>query len=252
MPENHTAHVAQMTTAEAARLLKTTPATIRRRKQAGLLPSLPSAKGPVCFALADVLALANREWPAPPLKAERHVCLLVHDPKRFSQEVLVLVVSSLAAGKRVVLALDDVQTRLGALLADPRAQRAYAEDRLRAVEAATVYLNEGRFDEPHLFQQLSQLGSDDFGYPKSGRGGQPLVILSEMSWAAGRLSNTEVARFEAGLNQLLFDEPLISLVCVYDASRCNGETVLDVLQNHPAVWIDGARQPGFISEKPKS
>ena len=242
MPDDSSAPVALMTAAEAARILRTTPATIRRRMQAGQLQALPLAKGSARFALADVLALANREWNAPPLTAERHVCLFVREPERFSQALLALIVTPLAAGNVVVLALDRVQARLGALLTDPLAQRVHAEDRLRAVEAAAVYLNAGRFDDTAVFERLARLSSD------IGLAASPWVFVGEMSWAAEQLSSAETARYEVGLNKLLSEQPVISLVCVYDASRFDGETVLAVLQTHPVAWIDGIRQVGFIPE----
>ncbi len=219
------AHVALMTAAEAARVLKTTPATIWRKSHAGKLPALPSVKGPAYFALSDVLALANQEWHPPTLTTERHTCLLVREPKRFTQELLELIVAPLASGKRVLLAFDRVQARLIPLLNNAHAKRAHAEKRLRGIETSASDLDE------RLRLLRSEIES----------AASPLVIVSEKNY---RMSNAELARYEAELNYLLSERPSLSLVCVYDAQKFDGETVLEVLQTHPAAWIDGT-QFGF-------
>lgn len=230
MSDSTSVHVALMTAAEAARLLKTTPATIRRKSHAGLLPSLSLEKGPAYFALNDVLALANREWNAPSLTAERHACLLVREQKRFTQELLALIVAPLASGNCVLLAFERVQTRLTPLLTNAHAKRAHAENRLRGIETSANDLDE----RLRLFR--SEIASAS----------TPLVIVSEKNY---RTSNAELARYEMELNHLLSEESSLSLVCVYDAQRFDGETVLDVLQSHPAAWIDGIHQVGFMGER---
>lgn len=242
MPENSSAPVALLMATEAARILKTTPATIRRRMQAGLLPALPSTTGPLRFALTDVLALANRgrQWNVPSLTAERHMCLFVREPEHFSRALRALIAAPLAAGGSVVLALDRVQARLGALLADPLAQRAYASDRLRAVEASVIYLSEGHFDDACTLERLAQLRSE------LSVAGCPWMFVGEMGSAAQ--PGAAALRYEASLDRLVSEQPLTSLVCVYDASRCDGETALAVLQTHPLAWIDDICQVGRMPE----
>lgn len=241
MPEDSSAPVALLMATEAARILKTTPATIRRRMQAGLLQALPSAKGPLRFALTDVLALANkdRQWHAPSLTAERHMCLFVREPGHFSRAVLALIAAPLAAGGSVVLALDRVQARLSALLAEPLAQRAYAGDRLHAVEASAIYLSGGRFDDAGALERLARLHSE------LSVAGHPWMFVGEAGSAAAQPGAAAV-RYEAGLERLLSEQPLTSLVCVYDAGHCDGETALAILQTHPLTWIDDICQVGWV------
>lgn len=240
MRDEGAAAVPLLTVGDAARLLKTTAATIRRRAQAGQLPAVPSARGTMRFALADVLAQANRDRGAN-VAAERHVCLFMREPERLAGALRGLLGPSLAAGGLVALALDRAETRLSALLAEPGLQDAVAEGRLRVVEAAAP-LKEGHFDAAATLEWLACLAAE------FDPAGSPIVLVNEIGGGRSAPSGAEIARYEAGVNHLVSErraEAALSVVCLYDASRLNGEAIVTALEAHPSACIDGIRRVGL-------
>lgn len=171
---------------------------------------------------------------------ERHICLFAREPAQLKLTLLALLRTSTVAEARVVLALNQVETRLSDLLADPGVQRLSVAGRLRPLEAAALYLSEQRFDMATVLNRLSQLTLE------GGVTRQPVVVIGEISWAAQQQPGFDLARYEAGLDKLLSEQPAIALlVCIYDAYTCNGEMALAALQTHPATLIDGVCRAGL-------
>jgi hypothetical protein len=230
--------MALLTLAEAAYLLKISPSAIRRRVQAGMLHVLHPEGGPARVALAEVLALASAERSAP-LPAERHVCLFVRTPSQVLAALLELIAAPLAAGVAVALALDEPTARLELLLANPIAQRAHLEGRLAVLEADALFLGAGQFDAVSHLDRLTRMSAD------MGALGRPFVFAGEMTWAARWRIGVALTAYEARLNSWLDERPDFSLICVYDASRFDGEVALSILQSHPVSCVDGVCRAGI-------
>jgi|GEM_PF-5952690 excisionase family DNA binding protein len=238
----HPAPATLLTVAEAARILKTSPAKVRRSVQAGILPAAQPAGKSMRIKLADVLALASsgQSTPAP---AQRHICLFLREPQQFVPALLPLITAPLAAGATVVLTLDEAATRLDPFLVDPAVRQAYTQGRLRILEAETIYLSGGSFDTQTILDRLLHLSAAT-APPQ-----QPLILVDEMNWATRWQRGNELLRYEAELNTLLTGQPALSLICVYCASRYNGEMALALLQTHPTVYFDGIRRAGLSSNQ---
>lgn len=171
---------------------------------------------------------------------ERHLCLFVREPGQFNLTLLPLLAALSVASATVVLALDQVESRLNELLTDSMVQRMFAAGRLRPIEAAALYLGEQVFDPAAVCNCLTHLGFD------LNVTGQPLVVIGGISWAIRQQPGFDLAHYEAGLDKLLAEHASISLlVCIYEADHCNGEMALIALQTHPASVIDGVCRAGL-------
>lgn len=160
----------------------------------------------------------------------RHICLFVREPARFNLALLPLMTTLLSVEATVVLAFNQVETRLSSLLTEPVVQHL----------AATGRLIEQSFDITTVLKRWADLSLD------LGAAGQPLVIIGEISWAMQQQPGFDLAHYEAGLDKLLVEQPTISLlVCIYDADNCNGEMALTAFQTHPAIVIDGVCRAGL-------
>ncbi|MFN8456201.1 MAG: MEDS domain-containing protein [Anaerolineae bacterium] len=160
--------------------------------------------------------------------AERHICLFVRESGQFNLALWPLLAALSGTSATVILILDQVDSRLPELLADPLVQRMVAAGRLHPMEAASFYLSEQTFDPAAVFKRLAHLSFD------VAKTGQPLVVIGGISWAIRQQPGFDLAQYEAGLDKLLVEQPALSmLVCIYEANYCNGETALAALQTHP-------------------
>ena len=239
MPGNSTTSAALLTTAEAARLLKINVSAVEQMAKTDMLSVQHSDGLTLYFALQEVLALANKRQ-EPASLTERHTCLFVRQPEQFGIALLPLITARLAAGATVLLILDQVQTRLEMILADPVAQQALTDGRLQPLEAEKVYLEGNNFDTGVTINRLADLTRDLI------EAGQPVVLVGEISKAAcHQHSDLNIAHYETELNDLLSEQLALSALCVYDISQCDGGTALAALQSHPEAWIDGVCRTGL-------
>lgn len=171
---------------------------------------------------------------------ERHICLFVRESGQFNLTLWQLLAALSDTSATVVLALDQIESRLSELLADPIVQQMFAAGHLHTIEAAALYLSEQVFDPAAVFNRLTHLSFDLDVI------GQSLVVIGGISWAVQQQPGFDLTRYETGLDKLLAEHPSIALlVCIYEANYCNGEMALAALQTHPATVIDGVCRAGL-------
>lgn len=229
--------MAQVTVSEAARLLKTSPSTVRRIVRDGVLRALPGPDRPTRLLLAEVLALA-RGGPGAPPATDRHVCLFVRGPQQLWPALYELIARPLAAGALVVVTHGRAAPSFVGSMVDPRLHTAYAEGRLRLLDPDAFYPSGGRIDHRSLIERLSALRATIHDARR------PLVLVGEMSWAASEQLNAELISYEHALNRWLAGQPDCSLIFAYDSSRFAGEVALAVMEAHASTCLDGVCRKG--------
>lgn len=110
--------------------------------------------------------------------------------------------------------------------------RASEQGLLELVAWDELYLRDGRFDKNAMLINIQRLldEREQQGFPL-GR------FIAHMEWALqDRPGVGDLAEYEADVNTVLlrYDDVVI---CVYDLTRFDGNTLIDVLRSHPAVII---------------
>ncbi|HET6499661.1 MAG TPA: MEDS domain-containing protein [Amycolatopsis sp.] len=109
-----------------------------------------------------------------------------------------------------------------------------ARHQLDVCEAADVYLRDGQFSGEVVTKfwedMVSTALSSDFSFAR---------VTGEVPRAPGALSNVdEFMIYEAQLNWFVPRHPQVFL-CLYELSRFDGETLVDVLKVHRKVFFGG-------------
>lgn len=114
------------------------------------------------------------------------------------------------------------------------------EKRLAFSPATDVYIPDGSFSAPRMWQRLVESHTLD-----QTRAGGPIHYVGDMGWAADRSRDVnldELIRYERGVNPICVDHPF-SALCRYDAARFTPEFLLEVMNAHPYMLIDGMVVP---------
>ena len=114
---------------------------------------------------------------------------------------------------------------------------------LNLVDWNDAYLLDGHFDVDRMLGMVDTLCGQaaDVGYPR-GR------FIGHMEWALlDRPGVDKVIEFECRVNDVLSTHGHPA-VCVYDVSRFDAATIVDILRTHPIVIMNGVAQenPFFL------
>jgi hypothetical protein len=115
------------------------------------------------------------------------------------------------------------------------AQGCCARGQLDVLTWEQGYLQGGRFDPDAMFATFEEAAvqSARAGYPR-------MRIVGHMEWALEKKPGVErLIEYEARVNAFLAERRHPG-VCVYDVSRFDAATMMDVLRTHPMVLINGA------------
>jgi len=236
---NNSTPAARLTAAEAARILKISPTTIERMVQLGILSVRYFGEARPYFSLEEVLALTSQKYSKSSPESELHSCVLLRNSKQLGPALLPVIAAPLAAGARLVLILNQVESRLATLLTDPVIQYANNNARIHTLEAADFYLKDAQFDTGIVIDRLARL------HAKWGASGQAMLFAGEISWALSQQPGLPLAEYETKLADFLSEHPQISTTCIYDTSLQYGEVTLTALQTHAAAWVDGVCRTGL-------
>jgi transcriptional regulator with GAF, ATPase, and Fis domain len=106
-----------------------------------------------------------------------------------------------------------------------------------------IYLRSGRFDPNETISMIEEMLTN--GHEQ---GFKSIRAISHMEWMLQDWPGTErFLEYEARLNGVLSGYR-DTVVCVYNCTRFDAQTVMDVLRSHPAVMISGVlhHNPFFI------
>ena len=114
---------------------------------------------------------------------------------------------------------------------------------LKLVDWDASYLLEGRFEVGRMLNMVDALcrESVQLGYPRS-------RFIGHMEWAlTGRPGTDGVIEYEALVNDVL-DRHGHPAICVYDVTKFDAATIVDILRTHPVVIMNGVAQenPFFL------
>lgn len=103
-----------------------------------------------------------------------------------------------------------------------------------------LYYPDGIFSPRQMDRTLSE-----FYEATQVRGSRNIRATADMSWALQAIPGVEhLMAYESHLNHFISGKPWIS-ICMYNASRFSGRTIMDVLRTHPYVI-----NCGVITENP--
>lgn len=108
---------------------------------------------------------------------------------------------------------------------------------LNLVDWNDAYLLDGRFDVERMLSMVDTLCGQaaEVGYPR-GR------FIGHMEWALlDRPGTDDVIEFECRVNDVLSHHGHPA-VCVYDVTRFDAATIIDILRVHPLVIMNGVAQ----------
>lgn len=116
-------------------------------------------------------------------------------------------------------------------------ERAEADGYLNVVDWDQAYLLDGHFDVNRMLDMVDALCDQGkaSGFPR-GR------FIGHMEWALlDRPGSDHVIEFECRVNDVLarHGHPAI---CVYDVTRFDAATIIDILRTHPIVIMNGVAQ----------
>lgn len=117
------------------------------------------------------------------------------------------------------------------------------QDSIQITPAEEVYCPEGKFEMDNMMTVLKNSMEESLqeGF-SSIRGG------AEMTWALKKLDNSQqLFKYEAKLTNTLRNMPFLG-VCMYNTTKFNGETIMDVLKTHPLIVTGGKmiKNPYYI------
>ncbi len=105
---------------------------------------------------------------------------------------------------------------------------------IRFLETAKAYHPKGFFSADLMWQSLCELYQQGIADGFNG-----VRLSGEMSWSLKSVPGSEqLIKYESGINRLLDAHPML-IICQYDANRFDGATLMNVLQVHPYMIVQG-------------
>lgn len=175
-----------------------------------------------------------------------HACALFSSRDEEYAALVPFIRDSIANRERlIVLGADDELSTHRDHMASRGVDVAEAErgGYLNLVDWDASYLLEGRFDVARMLRMVDSLcgQSVQVGYPR-GR------FIGHMEWALLDRPGTEgVIEFECLVNDVL-ERHGHPAICVYDVTKFDAATIVDILRTHPIVIMNGVAQenPFFL------
>jgi hypothetical protein len=161
-----------------------------------------------------------------------HMCLIYSDEQERRDLLSGFVASAVDDGDRVSYAADVweldqlrdyLQEKTGVAV-----RGLEAAGQCEFYKAASVYCPDGTFSPESMWEKLADQ------YLRARADGFPGIrVTGEMSWSLNDVPGAErLVEYEAGINPLVEKYPL-TVICQYDASRFDGETLFNILRVHP-------------------
>jgi hypothetical protein len=168
--------------------------------------------------------------------AGSHVCAFFHDQQRRAELLDQLIAEAVRAGHKCYCILDGphpVEEAQVAIDTFSPTVSGVVRGQAELLTTRQSYVLGGRFAARAMLDRLQQLvkvALEDEGYPA-------VRAVGEMTWAAEDPPGVEeLWLYESEVNRLAGRYPQV-LVCLYDLSRFQAETVVEVLRTHPSILI---------------
>ena len=105
---------------------------------------------------------------------------------------------------------------------------------LRVTDATSVYCPDGRFDPAAMLDRLKALYAQITSHQAAG-----CRATGEMTWALRGIPGSDrLLEYEQSINTILDTNPL-TVVCQYDTEQFDGETLVELLNVHPLIIVQG-------------
>jgi len=164
-----------------------------------------------------------------------HFCYIYNDNDERLRVVAKFLQSGLKDQEKVMFLVDTMSPpealdRLASLGADLRSHPHFS-----VKEANPVYCPSGKFKIDAMLDALRLFYCDAIAEGRSGA-----RATGEMSWSGrgGLEDQDDLMEYEARLNDMVAQYPMIAC-CQYDATRFDGEAILNVLAVHPYMIVRG-------------
>jgi hypothetical protein len=171
------------------------------------------------------------------LETARHVCALFSSDEEEFRVLSPFVLEGFQLDERAVHIINPQQRsehlqRLAALGIDTASAEQRGQLELRT--SHDTYLHGGRFDADRVLSMFEQLvaGNAERGFARS-------RIICRMDWAASDSALVDdMIEFESRMNDLWRHHDDV-VICAYHLGKFGGSALVDILQTHPMVIVDG-------------
>ncbi len=160
-----------------------------------------------------------------------HACAFVMGPDEVRDVIEPLVVEGMSRGHKTVY------------IVDPRKRQEH-DSRLRPSAPSDDLLDVTTWNEMHLkggsFNRDRMMGGlEDAIREHAATGRPPMYLVGLMDWIfSNPPSIEELVEYESSVNEVL-ERGKTPTMCVYDARRLGGGTVMDLLRAHPLAIMGG-------------
>ena len=231
-----------LTTAEAAKFLKVSEASIRRWSNQGKLKCYRiGGRAERRFLESDILIgiekFGEKEEP-------NHISFFFRSEKDQLDTVIPILVDYLKNGHRVLYIRDS--TEEGKLYLSLEEQginvkKSLEKGSLKLFDSSEVYLKDGHFDMDRVFTFWEDALEESIrmGYSK-------IFCSGEMTWYLTQLPGVEkMMEYEDKLNLITDKYPQATVVCQYDLNRLSGSVIIEAVLSHPLVLLENRSYQGF-------
>jgi hypothetical protein len=165
------------------------------------------------------------------MKHHFHACAFVMSPDEERSVIDPFLVEGMRSGKKARYIVDPAyrdkhEKRLGASAPSP--------DLLEITTWNDAHVKGGSFDSDRMMAALEEMMRDD-----AATGRPPMHLVGQMGWIFSSPPGIEqLVAYEVRVNELL-NRGKTPTVCVYDARRLSGSTMIDLLRAHPLAVVNG-------------
>ncbi len=165
----------------------------------------------------------------------KHICLLFRDKEEQQRVMSRFLTSGMEAEEKLLYLVDTMPpSEFVAVMKDYGVDLNAYGKKMDLEQAHPVYCPDGHFECDEMITTLKH-----FCEQTESEGHVGMRGTGEMTWALteGRVEKQELFRYESSINILLRRHPF-TVCCQYDASRFDGETIMDVLAVHPMMIVN--------------
>lgn len=231
-----------LTTAEAAKFLKVSEASIRRWSDQGKLKCYRiGGRSERRFLESDILVgiekFGEKEEP-------NHISFFFRKEQDQLDTLIPIIVDYLKKGHRVLYIRDSTEEeKLYNSLEENgvNVKDCMEKGSLKIFDSHEVYLKDGCFDMDRVygFWEDALEESLRLGYSK-------IFCSGEMTWYLTQLPGVEkMMEYEEKLNLVTDKYPQATIVCQYDLNRLSGSVIIEAVISHPLVLLENRSYQGF-------
>ncbi|MCT2173074.1 MEDS domain-containing protein [Dietzia cinnamea] len=165
-----------------------------------------------------------------------HFCALYSGPVERDRLLYPFLEEGLRHGDKCLCLIDDVEPALvrDRAVGQPGADYSRRSAQLDVERASDAYLRSGEFSVEGMVSFLSgcvdKASADNFDLIRA---------VGEMSWVLPGVPGwDDLFVYESSLNRMVEEMPAI-LICLYDLQKFGARMLVQVLQTHPKVLLDG-------------